>query len=305
MIAYIKKTGTKKIHIKLFGGEPLLGIESIIKFHKELKDTKIEFEYEMVTNGYLSNQENIEILDTLPVNLYQITIDGFEEVHNKRRPHVKYNDSYLRIINNLHLLKTYYKNKNRRPVVHIRVNIDKTNKEVYHKLYYEIIKLFQNLCIPYASFVHDKKPSIRNTNIMSKEEKVKFILDNYNNYGIFDYLLNLDSKFKFNYCMADLANSLVVDSKGNTYKCLHDIGNKEKILFNINSAGNYNELIESQYMVKASPFFDDTCKKCFLLFSCFGGCPFERLNNNKGCLLTKYNPEGFFEMYYKKICSDG
>lgn len=304
LIVYIKNTGSKKIHTTFFGGEPLLGIESIIKFHKELKKTEIELEYEMITNGYLLNQENIEILDSLPISLYQITIDGFEEEHNKRRPHLKYGDSYSKIINNLYILDSYYKNKNKRPIVHIRVNIDKTNKDVYHKLYYEIIKMFQNLCIPYASFVHDKNSSVKNINIMSKEEKVKFILDNYNNYGIFDYSLNLDSKFKLNYCIADSVNSLVIDSNGNTYKCLHDIGNKEKILFNINSEGNYNELLESRYMLKASPFFDNSCKKCFLLFSCFGGCPFERLNNNKTCLLTKYSPKKFFEMYYERICSD-
>jgi radical SAM protein with 4Fe4S-binding SPASM domain len=152
-----------------YGGEPLLGIESILNLYVKFKSVKFIAEYDIITNGYLLNDENIEKLSKLPITTFQITIDDDEYIHNK---------------------------------------------------------------------------------------------------------------------------------------CLNDVGIKEKCLFNINSSGEYNQKVEARYFMQAWPFLDEECKYCFLLFSCFGGCPFDRLNGNKTCLLTKYKFDEYIEMYYDKLNSE-
>jgi len=39
----------------------------------------------MITNGYLLNEKNIDFIINNEIKFLQITIDGNEEIHNKRR----------------------------------------------------------------------------------------------------------------------------------------------------------------------------------------------------------------------------
>ena len=297
IVSYIKKTECKILNVNLFGGEPLLGINSIIEFHNQIRKLKIKINYDIITNGYLLNLNNIKILDKLPITTYQVSIDGFEEMHNKKRPHLKNRDSFEKIIDNLKTFTNFYKNKTNKPKMKIRVNIDTLNNNIYPELHKYIKATFPDYFVPYSSFTRETDKYLCTLNM---NEKIEFITNNYHKNNIYEYS-DLETKFKFNYCSADLSSSYVIDSKGNAYKCLNDIGKKEKILFNFNTYDTYNENIEADYLIKTLPFFDNDCKKCFLLFSCFGGCPYLRLTKKKECMLTKYQPNELLEMYYEKI----
>ncbi len=84
---YVKKefAGRKK-YITVFGGEPLLGSPK----QKELisyllkKSVESNLEVSFVTNGY-SLEEYSEILKTGKIREVQVTLDGTESVHDKRR----------------------------------------------------------------------------------------------------------------------------------------------------------------------------------------------------------------------------
>jgi uncharacterized protein len=79
--------GDKQKYITLFGGEPLLGSpaqKDIIgyiagKAHQE------NIELSVVTNGY-HLAEYLDILAKAKIREIQVTLDGTEEVHDKRRP---------------------------------------------------------------------------------------------------------------------------------------------------------------------------------------------------------------------------
>lgn len=64
------------------------------------------------------------------IKTIQITLDGLEETHNKRRPHIKEKGSFKKIINNLDKLIKLQPDI----VVHLRVNVDNENKDEFPQL---------------------------------------------------------------------------------------------------------------------------------------------------------------------------
>lgn len=111
--------------IVLFGGEPFLD--------KNIEIIKLIFSYFttekfiVYTNGNFSEQ----VFSLIETNIHRFsyflfTIDGREDIHNKRRVNPKSN-SFKNIVTNIYKLSKITK------VVDIQVNIDKNNlEEVYH-----------------------------------------------------------------------------------------------------------------------------------------------------------------------------
>ena len=86
--SYIKKefTGRRK-YITIFGGEPLLSgtkYKDVIKYILK-KAGENNLDTAIVTNGY-NLEEYIDILKEKRIREIQVTLDGTEELNNKRRP---------------------------------------------------------------------------------------------------------------------------------------------------------------------------------------------------------------------------
>ena len=85
---YVKtEFASRKKYITLFGGEPLLAGEKqkkLVKYFLE-KASENNLEVCIVTNGYTLT-EYMEVLSNAKIREIQITLDGVNAVHNKRRP---------------------------------------------------------------------------------------------------------------------------------------------------------------------------------------------------------------------------
>lgn len=85
----IKSGQYTSLSVSWFGGEPLLNIRVIEKgmtrFLEFSQKYRIDVWGGITTNGYLLTQENIDILFSLKVMEFQITLDGLEADHNKNR----------------------------------------------------------------------------------------------------------------------------------------------------------------------------------------------------------------------------
>lgn len=124
----------KKLEIAWYGGEPLLSLDFIRKFNDVAKDKNIELSQSIVTNGYLLSEDVVKFFHEINIKSMQITLDGNQESHNERRPHISNPDSYTRIIDNLDVLFNYCRQNFYFPSVLIRVNIDKTNEADYPEI---------------------------------------------------------------------------------------------------------------------------------------------------------------------------
>jgi len=172
IIDFISKSITqnhiKEVDIKWYGGEPLLHQQIIFSMQQKIinlcKLFNVKFSSDIVTNGLLLTPETSKSLYEYGIKKAQVTIDGPEIIHNKRRfyPADPINN-YKIILDNL--LKA-----NENIHINVRINIDQTNKDLIFSLIDDLIKrkiwpYKKNVSIYMAKVFSDN----RNINL-SKEE---------------------------------------------------------------------------------------------------------------------------------------
>lgn len=282
LVKFVEKklaTGIKgTIYVKWFGGEPLLAHNIMLNLTHKLKQVSSKFGNKyissMVTNGYLLDQLTKEDIKKLSIFAIQVTLDGTEKVHNKRRPHFTNRDSFEKIIDNLKYAENIVDN------LYIRMNIDRSNaKCIPNLLKYLKENGLLKKCrydmgyIDTQTGTYSLDPSC--TALLS-EDDIKYIYTEISQ-GLNDlsleYLEVAEYPKKTNFaCDAQLKNSYVIDPEGYAYKCLNDATIPNRALFNINSGEQINPQRENQFL-NLNPYNISKCKNCVYIPVCHGGCP--------------------------------
>lgn len=174
----------------------------------------------MVTNGVVLSKSTFQRLLDINIFEFQITLDGEEKVHNKRRFFKNGNGSFNKIYNNIKsICNTKYKEQYS---FNIRVNIDKRNEKslwlLMDKLEQDGLNDKINI---YIKPVHnwENEASLL---CLSTEEFAKYEIDFYsrkilNNYKNASALL---PPRLFTTCMATSNGTMeLVDIKGNLFNC--------------------------------------------------------------------------------------
>lgn len=275
----IKLDGSKKLHIAWYGGEPLLALSAIRNISERLitycDNNKIEYSASIITNGYLLDSIEPNFFKRYKIKDMQVTIDGNEEVHNKRRVLRSGKGTYKQILNNLR------KHQNHVQII-VRINIDRQNSNQIAELLcdlkkYDLTEIFLDAApVRNADNLKDKICFSAN-----EFEKVsREIYSMCNQLGIKHGKKGLIGTA--NYCLADSVNSYVIDNNGYLYKCSRDIGNYKDSLGSILGDKISNTAIYYEYMAY-DPTEDQQCKECTLLPICMGGCPYERIHHVSRC----------------------
>lgn len=306
----VEKTNPALININWMGGEPLLVLEKIRKINDNLKDfalsKNILVESKITTNGYLLNKTFItDDIDNLNVKCIQITIDGTEETHNKKRPLHNNQETYSKIIKNIENLFSIRNDI----ALHLRFNVDKNNKDEFPLVYEDLKNKFKgNNIIIYPGFVDNYslvcKSSDEDSCNVDKNERAQFYIDLFRNHNIvirdFFPRINLDS------CSARHVNSYMIGPRGYIYKCTTAVGQDEYSIGNVNNGhDNYisNKEILNDFLYEKDFLEDDTCKECFHFPTCGGGCPLLRLKEkyfgekHNTCSLEKGNLDEFLDTH--------
>ena len=106
LIKLVKSHATmgNDINIVWYGGEPLLDfstIEELTTAFQEICHTNhVQYSAQMITNAYAFDIDIIDKIDKLEIKEIQITLDGLETEHNRRRPVIGDNHSFERIVEN-------------------------------------------------------------------------------------------------------------------------------------------------------------------------------------------------------------
>ena len=115
-----------------FGGEPLLRFGQIRRLSERFRALDFRrYGASLITNGYLLDADKAALLDELAVREVQITLDGPEEVHDRRRTLVSGGGTFRRILENIDAL--FASGWTGRLL--LRVNVDRTNAKEYHRIY--------------------------------------------------------------------------------------------------------------------------------------------------------------------------
>ena len=271
----------KTLFIQWYGGEPLLKFENMVEITNRIKNIpfikkkSVKIVADLTTNGYLLSKKVIKQLDKLNIQTIQITIDGLEETHNKRRPHISNKDSFKRILSNISCLLELQPNI----MIHLRVNVDHTNKDEFPlliKFLNDKFGLNKNFKI-YPGFVQDTTACNTGSGCtLDTKNQLKFKLDAFYKYGI---NLGYYPTVRDNICMAQHVNSFVIDANGDITKCWLDVGRSDRAIANVNSKGLIDSSLLTKYLVGCNPFYDETCIKCNIFPICGGGCQHDRIEN--------------------------
>ncbi|OPY54910.1 MAG: molybdenum cofactor biosynthesis protein A [Methanosaeta sp. PtaU1.Bin112] len=281
VIDFIKKTthedGTREIAIKLYGGEPLLCLDSCYAISKELSkwgdENNIKVNIVLQTNGTLLNENAVRLL-TPYLAAVEVTLDGPPESHNKSRCYKNGDGSYEDILRNISLLA------GSKTSILLRLNVENSdglgllldnldknglkswpNLSFYtaHISYYDLCEFFTNdeLCLKDINTVLEIRPSLLRV-IYEKGWQSKY------------HMYNM-RKQKLVSCNNEKRGRYVVDPLGDIYKCVFTAGDKAHRVGVIKDGGvEWNSAYYD--ILTRNPLDMEGCADCVYLPNCGGGC---------------------------------
>lgn len=292
IVEFVKcNEGLRKLHVIWYGGEPTTCIDVIRYLTPKFMELSSLYSSYLVTNGYLLDRI-VDDLDKLQIRGMQITLDGIKEKHDLTRFLVNGKGTFDRIISNIDLVLEKSKSN-----VVIRMNVSKENSASYKDLHAYLHDRYKNRVHLYPAFVHNSNKSCQ-TNICFEDgsEKAGFLTEIYDKYGILVndiYPRRIDKG-----CMRQQLNSFVIGPQGELYKCWHHLGSKQNEIGNISDMNILNKNLYADLMLEGDVLFDEKCKKCVLLPSCYGGCTDLKVQGLDYCIPAKEGLEDFLDRYY-------
>jgi uncharacterized protein len=282
--------GLKRFKLEWFGGEPLYGMEAIAEIAPvalELAQKhSIEYTSRMATNGYLLTPDIVDKLFAWGILIYQITLDGPPEHHDRCRPGRDGSPTFGTILENLKAMQR----RSETFQVLLRINFDRDNSPGLTPLLDILERELEgdsrfrfafrtiarwggeaddqlNICTP--------EESSRLYERMEAEVKKRgLILDGsiYNAGGIGAHV-----------CYAARPTSFIIGATGKVMKCTIELDtNDRNVVGNINEAGDLT-LDDNKMSLWTEPAFesDHKCQKCIMMPSCAGmSCPLIRFQTD-------------------------
>lgn len=221
--AHIIKTGAEDVVLSWFGGEPLYNADAIDTICTELNNFGHRFKSTMLSNGYLFDSKMIEKAVSLwNLKLVQITLDGTEEIYNKRKAYIYRDDSsaFQRVLHNIKILL------DSKIHVRIRLNLDDRNAddlEALCKMLAELFGAYDNFTIYPVLLYQEVKQTAPNSSgdrlvsLYKQHEKIQRWLRARN-------LFPTDAvsrAIQTSQCMADSGNAVVIQPDGALLTCDH------------------------------------------------------------------------------------
>ncbi|UOF91856.1 radical SAM protein [Fodinisporobacter ferrooxydans] len=274
------------LSISWFGGEPLLYPEIIGELSESFLETSakygLNYTAEMSTNGYYLTDDVFQQLLKWQIKRFMITIDGPEQIHDKRRSLYGGGKSFARILENLKTIQ----HLDGEFQIDIRVNFDMDNLAEIPKLIQllgglfsgdERFQIFFRPVGRWGGLNDDTLPVCDQRTI---ETKIWEFTELSQQHGLCIHSL-LESLLLpgGSVCYAAKPHSLVIGPNGNLYKCtcaFDEQVNQVGTLFQDGSVElDYDKLA---LWVSSGDDQDPMCRSCYFRPSCQGNhCPLYRM----------------------------
>lgn len=272
LVSFIENThGNNKVHLRWFGGEPLVGLPMIRRITSQLNQKRIIFDSYMISNASLFTPEIAEeALTQWHLTRIQITLDGTKEEYLRRKAYFDHNERphFEDVISAINEMQ-----KNRVEVV-LRLNVDFDNLQNHYELADQLKEMipFRDRLVVHAAPLMQVMASYRFREIL---EECFRLQDYYRNLGFYIHTYRGFMKLKDYYCTAASLGGVSIDPKGDIYTCEYCFEGEK--LGNISST----ELKKRNQTASLSDLLDK-CVHCAFLPCCteFTGCPEV---NHKNC----------------------
>jgi len=275
--------GLKTLEIGWFGGEPLTAYDIVLDLTRYFVRTAQEHDVlllqHMTTNGYLLTPDRFVELHELGLRNFQVTLDGNEEEHDRKRIGKEGFRTFDTIWNNLKSMK----DGRRDFVVTVRVNIDQENLS-------GIPAFVERLA---AAFTGDRRFRLHlhkvgrwggandsNLKIFDDERALLRLYHLAKDEGLqLDLNMNPGSKV----CYAALPYSFVVRADGRINKCTVALEAAENQVGRLLSDGSL--LLNNERLrpwILDGSLTDSVCQTCAIRPLCEGNaCPWVRIRDGK------------------------
>ncbi len=271
----------RHLSVSFFGGEPLLPYRRIVKpllehASERCRQKNIGFSTAFTTNGLLLTTDVLDDLARLYFSQppsFQITLDGNAELHDGTRHTANGQPTYATIIRHIHEVV------HRKWHVSLRFNYTHENIDTFVDVLTDLADLTaaEKACITcnFQQVWQDKKehPETEET---AREAVATFRAEGYET--------DCDGVVRRGNCYADAANSIVVNSDGNVFKCTaRDFTpNNSEGRLSRDGTITFNERYQRRMNVK---YANPECRACSILPICNGGCSQAKLErtNHREC----------------------
>ena len=286
-VSHIKKTIKRlmiqydKFELSFFGGEPLLKYHDVVlplmKFVDSIsKETGCDYTVSFTTNGFLISNQIIYELKQYKTGVFQITLDGGPESHNKTRES-KFSNSFETIVTNINKLA------NEGISVVVRINVTKDNitgANVIPAMFEDLSEnAKKNIYILIQQVWQDVKNDILDEILELYEEFIKIGIKPW--YRRFNYTKDI--------CYGDSAHSCVINYDGKIFKCTAMDFEHTSHLAELREDGliDFKESFFEKLKIKQR---NPNCTNCRIRPLCNGGC-FKNVLQSKGSPYCMYKTE--------------
>lgn len=272
--AYCLKNGVQNLGMTLYGGEPLLhkkaSFQLVQKLGEWAEPQGIQYSCNMITNGTLLTREALSECEPY-LKMIQLTLDGPQQYHDKRRVQKNGEGTYARI---MQAVQTARENE---IAVMLRIQVAKDNMHMMDALFCDLAERdmhTDNGIHAYVFPLMDINEVCSSYASLCCEEDVKILPELWRTAR--KYGFNIVSKpvqvFISPYCSFASNQSFLIDAYGDVYKCVSVVGDTAYKAARMSEEGLKEITPEFYAFMTRDPSEIAECRDCVLLPVCGGGC---------------------------------
>jgi uncharacterized protein len=278
ILAFVKaKKDLKSLNIVWYGGEPLMGKESIFKLSDSLiaycDKNKISYTAGIVSNAYFLTADIAAQLYSRRVRWVQVTIDGDRDTHNQMRPLTSGHGTYDRIIENIGATLDATALS-----INVRVNVGQRNLDKASEM---LDAFVENNFAKRGNFGVYFSPIEASTPESGTAFEEKLVRADFNK-----AVLALEEKARklgfagtvtpsngfMGMCVAASNGGYVISGNGDVHKCWETAHDPSKRTGTIFAPESLHDSVNANVWKQWTPFDSTVCSSCKILPMCGGHC---------------------------------
>lgn len=315
----IKHSGPRKnIEVDLFGGEPLMAMDTIkevVSYARKVeKEHNKNIRFTMTTNCTLLNDEIMDYLNENMVNII-LSIDGRKEVNDKVRVRCDGTGSYDSIVPKIDKM---IEKRDKDKTHYVRGTFTRENLDFFEDIKYLAELGYKEISVEPVVLPDEHELSLRKEDlpiIFEQYDKLyEEMYKRYKEHNEFNfYHFNVDLKGgpcvykRISGCGAG-HEYVAITPEGDVYPCHQFVGNEKFKLGSIYEDDIFNEELSNEFK-EAHIYNKPKCKECWARFYCSGGCQANNFNFNGdmhipyeiGCEMQKKRIECAIALKAKKM----
>lgn len=286
IIDFVKaKKDLKSLSIVWYGGEPLMGKDSIFRLSDILiaycDKHKISYSAGIVSNAWFLTGEMAAQLYTRRVKWVQVTIDGDRETHDKMRPLTSGGGTFDRILDNIEqaLDQTAMS-------IQVRVNVGQRNVERANEMLDGFVERrlaqrgnFQVYFAPIEASTPESGSAFEEKLSRAEFNRKVLALEATARQLGFAGIQKPSSGFA-GMCVAASSSGYVVAGNGDVHKCWETAHDPSKRTGSIFEPDKLHDSVNASLWSQWTPFDNPVCTSCKILPMCGGFCAHRFIYSN-------------------------